>query len=257
MRAFLCAGTNQEVGDALEILELRTAVAGAPPGVIWQILEQRLPGVAAPSTSIEFDAWTWALYDLGLAAETLPEPAVALDLYARSIEYNRTSELLRSAALVRSGLCLEQLGRWLEAMDAYRQAESGSAGWPESRALLFWRLGRLQRASGDYADASETFGKLLDLLPQPGIPALEAELEYASCLECAGQVEQAEARLTVLAGQPHPAAVEALLRLAALNLRSGKTHDAADALRRITSHPAAEVNLRAAASIRLGQLGVV
>lgn len=229
-------------------------MAGAPAGLVREILETRLPAVAPPATEVEFDAWMWALFDLGLAAETLPEYALALDLYAKSIEYNRTSELLRSAAMVRSGLCLEQLGRWMEAIGCYRQAESGSAAWPESRALMLWRLGRLLRAAGDFEDASSTLGALFELLPQPGIPQREAELEYAACLEHAGRAEDACARLAVLAGEAHPVAVEAMVRLASLHLRLGRIPDAVLVLRRIASHPAAEAQVRTAASIRLDQL---
>lgn len=243
------------MGDALEILELRSSVAGAPAGVVREILENRLPGVTPPATAVECDAWMWALYDLGLAAETLPDNALALDLYAKSIEYNRTSELLRSAALVRSGLCLEQLGRWMEAIAAYRQAENGSEGWPESRALMLWRLGRLLRAAGDFEKATDTLGQLFGLLPQPGIPAREVELEYAVCLEHTGKSDDACARLAVLAGQTHPIAVEALVRLASLHLRLGRIPDAVLVLRRITSHPAADAQVRTAASIRIDQLG--
>ena len=228
---------------------------GAPAGVVREILENRLPGVAPPVSGPEFDAWMWALYDLGLAAETLPDNALALDMYSRSIEYNRTSELLRSAALVRSGLCLEQLGRWMDAIEAYRQAENGSKGWPESRALMLWRLGRLLRAAGDFKEAADTLGQLFGLLPQPGIPAREAELEYAACLEHLGESEAACARLAALAGEDHPIAVDALVRLASLHLRQGRIPDAVLALRRISSHPAAEAQVRTAASIRLDQLG--
>jgi tetratricopeptide (TPR) repeat protein len=243
------------VGDALEILELRSAAAGAPAGVVKEIIESRLPWVAPPACAVEFDAWMWALYDLGLAAETLPDPARALDLYAKSIEYNRTSGLLRSAALVRSGLCLEGLGRYMEAIAAYRQAENGSEGWPESRALMLWRLGRLLRAAGDFEEAADTLGQLFGLLPQPGIVAREVELEYAACLEHAGKAEDACARLASLAGEAHPIAVEALVRLASLHIRLGRIPDAVLVLRRITSHPMAEAQVRTAASIRLGQLG--
>ena len=242
------------MGDALEILELRSAVAGAPACVVREILVSRLPVVALPGSPVEFDAWMWALYDLGLAAETLPEPALALNLYSRSIAYNRTSELLKSAALVRSGLCLEHLGRWMEAIEAYRQSESGSAGWPESRALMLWRLGRLLRAAGEFDEAARSFRQLFILLPQPGIPAREADLEYAACLENSGRATEALAHLAGLDADSHPAAVEALVRIASLHLRLGRKADAAGVLRRIAGHPAAEAQVRMAASIRLEQL---
>lgn len=254
VRALVVRGTKHDVGEPLEILELRSAVAGAPPCVVRDVLENHLPRVAPPATILEFDAWTWALFDLGLAAETIPESTLALDLYSRSIACNRTSELLRSAALVRMGLCLEQLGRWMEAVQAYRQAEPGSKEWPESRALLLWRLGRLLRASEEFEDASGVLSQLFDLLPQPGIPWPEASLELASCLENSGQCEKAISRLTELASGNHPVAVDALARLASLYLRFGRTNDAAHALCRITSHPSAEARARTAAAIRLDQL---
>jgi tetratricopeptide (TPR) repeat protein len=263
------------VSDPLGILELRSAVAGAPPGLVRQVLDHRLPAVAPPATAVEFDAWMWALYDLGLAAETLPDYPRALDLYARSIECNRTSALLRSAALVRTGLCLEHLGRWSQAVEAYRQADEGSSGWPASRALMLWRLGRLLRAAEDFAEASAVLEKLIPMLPQPGISEPEARLEYAVCLEHSGRAEQALAVLERLAGEAHPAAaeahpeavqapsaaaeahpaaVQAMIRLASLQLRLGRPRDASLVLRRITNHPAAEAAIRAAASIRLSQI---
>lgn len=240
--------------DPLGILELRSAVAGATAEVVRQVLDQRLPEIAPPSTAVEFDAWTWALYDLGLAAETLPDPARALEFYARSIGYNRTSGLLRSAALVRSGLCLEHLGRWGEAISAYRDAGEGSSGWPESRALMLWRLGSLLRAAEVFDEACSVLGQLLAMLPQPGIPEREAALEYAVCLEHSDRTGEALNILSRLASADHPVAVNAMLRLASLQLRLGRAREACIVLRRITDHPAAEAGTRAAASIRISQL---
>ena len=243
------------MGDPLEILELRQAVAGAPESAIRDILELRLPSVAPPATPPEFDAWAWSLYDLGLAAETLPDPAAALDLYIRSIGCNRTSDLLRSAALVRSGLCLEQLGKWGEAMRAYESARESSFGWPDSRAILLYRLGRLQRAAGDPESALSSFGQLLELLPRPGIPDEEVSLESAACLEQTRRFEEARVRLVELSAKPHPASVDALVRLSALLIRLGDPDAAAAALRSLVSHPLADPAARSAAAIWLEQLG--
>jgi tetratricopeptide (TPR) repeat protein len=242
------------VGDPLDILDLRRAIAGATAAEIRRIVEDRLPLLAAPVTEPEFDAWTWSLYDLGLAAETIPDPRLALDLYARSIGYNRFTEHLRSAAMVRSGLCLEQLGRWMEAKQIYQEALPGSFGWPENRALLLWRLGRLQSAAEEFVEARSSFGQLLDLLPQPGIPRHEVILEWANCLDRTGQTDAAAAALTDLAAGSHPYTVEALLRLSSLYLRSGQQAQAAATLEVVVRHPMAEPASRSAAALRLDQL---
>ncbi len=242
------------VDDPLEILELRRAIAGATAAEVQEIIEDRLPRVSPPATGPEFDAWTWSLYDLGLAAETIPDPVAALDLYARSVEYNRTSELLRSAAIVRSGLCLEQLGRWLEAKRYYETAQEGSFGWPQNRAILLWRLGRLQRAAEEPEQAVSSFGQLLDLLPQEGISLQEVILEWAGCLEQSGRVQPAIDQLEALSQQSHPLSVEALVRLSSILLRLGERTSACHALERVITHPMADPATRSAANLRLDQL---
>jgi tetratricopeptide (TPR) repeat protein len=242
------------VDDPLEILELRRAIAGATAAEIRKIITDRLPCIAPPSSGPEFDAWTWSLYDLGLAAETIPDPSTALGLYTRSIEYNRTTELLRSAAFVRSGLCLEQLGRWLEAKRLYKQALPGSFGWPQNRAILLWRLGRLECAAEEPEQALSSFGQLLDLLPQEGISAQEVTLEWASCLQQTGQTQPAAEQLEALSEQAHPLAVEALVRLSSLLLQQGESEAACRALERAVTHPMADPATRSAANLRLDQL---
>ncbi len=242
------------VDDPLEILELRRAIAGATAAEVRQIVEDRLPRVAPPATGPEFDAWTWSLYDLGLAAETIPDPVMAVDLYARSVAFNRTSELLCSAALVRSGLCLEQLGRWLEAKRLYEAAQEGSFGWPQNRAILLWRLGRLQRAAEEPDQALSSFGQLLDLLPQEGISPQEVTLEWAACLDQTGCVQPAIDQLEALSRQSHPLAVEALVRLSSILLRLGESANARAALERVITHPMADPATRLAANLRLDQL---
>jgi len=242
------------VGDVRQIVELRRAIAGAAPAEVRRLIENRLPLAGVPATGPEFDAWTWTLYDLGLAAETIPDPRLAIDLYARSIECNRTAEHLKSAALVRSGLCLEQLGRWMEAKRSYQEAEPGSFDWPENRALLLWRLGCLQSAAEEYEPALSSFGQLFELLPQPGIPRPLLVLEWAACLEHANRIEEAMNALTGLSHDPCPAAVDALLRLTSLHLRSGRPDLAAEGLARIAVHPMAEPGARAAAVLRLAGL---
>ncbi len=242
------------VDDPLEILELRRAIAGATAAEVREIIEDRLPRVSPPATGPEFDAWTWSLYDLGLAAETIPDPVAALDLYARSVEYNRTSELLRSAAIVRSGLCLEQLGRWLEAKRYYETAQEGSFGWPQNRAILLWRLGRLQRAAEEPEQAVSSFGQLLDLLPQEGISLQEVILEWAGCLEQTGRVQPAIDQLEALSQQSHPLSVEALVRLSSILLRLGERTSACHTLERVITHPMADPATRSAANLRLDQL---
>lgn len=242
------------MGDPLEILELRRAVAGATASEIRHVIEHRLPLVDLPATAPEFDAWTWSLYDLGLAAEAIPDLPLALELYARSIGCNSFTPHLRSAAMVRSGLCLEHLGRWSEAKQIYQGALDGSFGWPENRAILLWRLGRLQSAAEEFEPAVSSFGQLLELLPQPGIPRHEVALEWAVCLERTGQTGAAAAALSDIAAQPHPGAVEALLRLSSLYLRSGLPDRAAAALDSVIRHPMAEPPARAASALRLDQL---
>jgi len=242
------------VGDPLEILELRSAVAGAPAAEIRRIIEVRLPLVQRPVTEPEFNAWTWSLYDLGLAAETIPDLPMAIELYARSILYNRTETHLRSAAKVRSGLCLEQLGRWSEAKLSFQQALEGSFGWPENRALLLWRLGTLQFAAEEFDEALSSFGQLLGLLPQSGIPRHEVILKWSDCLQRAGRIAEAEAALTELAADRHPSAVEASLRLSSIYLRRSEDQKAASMLESVIRHPMAESAIRASAAQRLEQL---
>ncbi len=242
------------VDDPLEILELRRAIAGATAAEVRGIIEDRLPRVAPPASGPEFDAWTWSLYDLGLAAETIPDPAAALGLYARSVGYNRTSELLCSAAFVRSGLCLEQLGRWMEAKTRYEEALPGSFGWPQNRAILLWRLGRLQHAAEEPELAISSFGQLLGLLPQEGISPQEVTLEWAACLEQTGRVQPAIDQLQALSRQPHPLAVEALVRLSSILLRLGERGSACQVLERVISHPMADRATRSAANLRMDQL---
>lgn len=238
----------------LEILELRSAVAGVPAAEIRRIIELRLPLVPAPIDAPEFDAWTWSLYDLGLAAETIPDLATAIDLYARSIGCNRSALHLRSAAWVRTGLCLEQLGRWVEAKQSYLEGLEGSFGWRENRALLLWRLGCLQFAAEESVEALSSFGQLLELLPQPGIPRHEVILKWTACLEGAGRTAEAEAALKELAAASHPSSVDALLRLSSLYLRRSQCEAAAAALDSVIGHPMTDSAVRSSAALRLEQL---
>lgn len=242
------------MGNPLQILDVRNAIAGATAAEIRDLIETSLRQISPPVTGPEFDAWTWSLYDLGLAAETIPDPRLAIDLYERSIACNKSTEHLRSAALVRSGLCLEQLGRWVEAKRRYQEAEGGSFGWPENRAILLWRLGCLQAAAEEFEEALSSFGQLFELLPQPGISRPELVLEWAACLEHEGRLCEAIDALSALATEPIPAAVEALLRLSSLYLRSGRLDLAEAALNRIAAHPMSEARIRTAAALRLHSL---
>ncbi|MCP4662019.1 MAG: sulfatase-like hydrolase/transferase [bacterium] len=118
------------------------------------------------------------------------------------------------------GEALRHLGRWEEALDAYRKALEISGGDPElilTVALLDLELGRLDQARAGIAHAEEQ-GAAVDA----------AQRRLGLALARAGRFEQALAILRPLAAGEDPAAMNAL----ALIYSEGGRQDAAAAILR-------------------------
>ena len=154
-----------------------------------------------------------ALNNLATAGLVLEDYPSAADLYAQSVELQRSLYGSESPWLVKPlinlGVARRQLGQFDTAASLYREAldiqeQSLGADHPNLFATLF-NLGRLVQATGEYREALDLLGRAADILRQR-------------------------------AGPGHPNLLLVDLRRQELHIELGETSDAVERLRALLAH---------------------
>jgi tetratricopeptide (TPR) repeat protein len=134
----------------------------------------------AQSRAPDDERWT---YFRALVHNSKGDFEAALEDYARASALNSAN----SAALIKSGDVLIELGRWREAGERFQQARANDA---ENAAALYG-LGRVAANEGDFAVAAELFEQVLELQPEATVVHYPLGQAYRKL----GKTEQARTHL--------------------------------------------------------------
>jgi tetratricopeptide (TPR) repeat protein len=135
------------------------------------------PGIAAD-----------AFFNLSLACERLSDWQCTYDAALKVLETSAPLDL-RASAVFKAGYALQELGRYEEAIDYYRQALSG-AGSELSAEIRYW-MGECYAAMGEFSLAVSEFLKVAYLYAGEGMWGVTAELRAASVYEKTGEINEA------------------------------------------------------------------
>jgi tetratricopeptide (TPR) repeat protein len=135
---------------------------------------------------------TKAIYDVALAAEQLPNFERCIQLFEQVLSHPDDPRNSHAGAWFRIGINNERLGRWKDALAAFRKSLMLVQDWPHLTAHAHHHIADLLSASEEHREAAQHYQALLSMVPED-LPESSVLLGMARCairLDKAGEARE-------------------------------------------------------------------